>query len=336
MPETYTKVMPLVVSKSLRKRLEKQGAEVPLTFGEQAAAFLQQEKEERNPLRAETLKTYENRLRNDILPHIANRPMELVDNVQVKSLVGEWVKNNVASSTIRLNISIIKKIRKSAVNDRGEQRFPIAWNASYWRLPKLTVKKATVDAQTVQDAISRLPRHESALAALLAGTGLRIQEAMAVKWTGKENESYWVLNESKLIVCSQFDGKTFSDTKTAAGCREVDLDPNLNEYLKTRAALPLSATPSSAADDRLFRYSESTYNRAFIKAGIKGGFHTLRRFRITYLANQSVPPGLARYWTGHAAGDVHEGYEQFGKEIELRKSEVKRVGLGFELPKEVK
>lgn len=325
-----------LISKSVRKRLIAQGAEVPLTFGDQAAAFLKQEKEERNPLRGKTLETYEARLKNDILPFIADRPMELVDNVQVKSLIGDWIKKGVAASTMRLNISIIKKIRKSAVNEKGEQRFPIAWNASFWRMPKLAVKKATVNAQTVQDAISKLSRHESALAALLAGTGLRIQEAMAIKWTGRANESYWVPDESKLIICSQFDGKEFVETKTEAGCREVDLAPELNEYLKTRAALPLSASLSQAADDRLFRYSETTYYRAFVKAGIIGGFHTLRRFRITYLANQSVPPGLARYWTGHAAGDVHEGYEQFGKEIELRKSEVKRVGLGFTLPQEAK
>lgn len=82
----------------------------------------------------------------------------------------------------------------------------------------------------------------------------------------------------------------------------------------------------------MFTSSESFYYKELVGAGIVGGFHTLRRFRSMHLDKMSCPRGLSRYWIGHAAGDVHEGYEQFGKEIETRKSEAKRIGLGFELP----
>ena len=292
-----------------------------LTFSKQAKLYLEQAAKKRTPLRPRTLETYEERLKNDVLPYIGHKAMEVIDNVQLKFLVDKWADKKVSRSRMKLNISVIKEIVASAVNERGERLYNIQWNPDFWDLPAGTPKKATVDAQTVQDAISKAPRHSSALIALLAGTGLRIGEALGLTWDN------WY--DGKLIIKSQFGG---APTKTQAGVREVDLAPELNDYLVGRLAVPLPATPSTPARNTLFPYDESTYRHAFKKAGLTGGFHTLRRFRSTYLDLMNCPGGLKRYWIGHSAGDVHEGYEQFGKEIQARKDEAARIGLGFKLP----
>lgn len=328
------RVMPAntLISESVRKRLKASGAPIPQTFAEQAVLFIQKAKSKRNPLKPKTIQTYEDRLKNDILPYIGKRPLELVDNVEVKSLVDKWAEKQVSRSTMKLNISVIKEIVNSATNPKGEKLYQVQWNPDFWDLPQGIAKKVTVDAQTVQDAVLKAVRHLSALIALLAGSGLRIQEAMGLRvGPGQGNESYWDERESKIVVCSQFDGKKDISTKTAAGCREVDLAPELNEYLKTRVSLTLPPIPGAAARNRMFAMSESWYDKEARKVGIKG-FHSLRRFRSMYLDKMSCPRGLSRYWIGHAAGDVHEGYEQFGKEIETRKLEAQRVGLGFILP----
>ena len=47
-----------------------------------------------------------------------------------------------------------------------------------------------------------------------------------------------------------------------------------------------------------------------------------------------VPRGLAMFWTGHAAGDVHANYIKLGKDIKARRDWAEKAGIGFELPKE--
>jgi hypothetical protein len=40
---------------------------------------------------------------------------------------------------------------------------------------------------------------------------------------------------------------------------------------------------------------------------------------------------LMKFWTGHAAADISERYIKMGSEIEVRKAQAERVGLGFQL-----
>src|ERR1700676_2690487 len=78
------------------------------------------------------------------------------------------------------------------------------------------------------------------------------------------------------------------------------------------------------------------------KLGIeKQGFHGFRRFRVTHLESNSVPPALVRYWTGHAkSGDgevvrqtVADRYIKMAKDTKFRADIAERIGLGFVLPK---
>lgn len=283
-----------------------------MTFSKQAQLYLEQAKNRRNPLRPRTLETYAERLKNDILPSIGQKSLDIIDNVRVKALVDKWAVHGVSRSRMKLNISVIKEIVASAVNEKGEKLYDVRWNPDFWDLPAGTPKKATVSAQEVQDAIFKAPKQVSTLIALLAGTGLRIGEALGLTWAN------FSVTESKLVITSQLGG---APTKTQAGVREVDLAPELVAYIIDRVGTPT-----------WFPQSESTYRNLTVQAGIKGGFHALRRFRSTHLNKMNCPPGLSRYWIGHSSGDVHEGYEQFGKEIQTRKDEAARIGLGFKLP----
>jgi integrase len=68
---------------------------------------------------------------------------------------------------------------------------------------------------------------------------------------------------------------------------------------------------------------------------LEGGkaFHSFRRFRASHLRKNRVPWDLQKLWLGHANKDVTDRYaEQLKEDIEWRKQEPERVGLGFELP----
>jgi|ERR1700681_4623284 len=78
------------------------------------------------------------------------------------------------------------------------------------------------------------------------------------------------------------------------------------------------------------------------KLGIeKQGFHGFRRFRVTHLESNAIPPALVRYWTGHAKSSdgevvkqaVTDKYVMMSKDTKFRTEVAERIGLGFQLPK---
>jgi hypothetical protein len=40
---------------------------------------------------------------------------------------------------------------------------------------------------------------------------------------------------------------------------------------------------------------------------------------------------LIKFWNGHAAGDITERYTKVGSEIQARKEQAAKAGLGFKL-----
>ena len=63
-----------------------------------------------------------------------------------------------------------------------------------------------------------------------------------------------------------------------------------------------------------------------------GGNHIFRRFRATYLRENSVPADVERFWLGHANRTVGDDYSMLKKNVKFRKQIVDRIGIGFELP----
>jgi hypothetical protein len=62
-------------------------------------------------------------------------------------------------------------------------------------------------------------------------------------------------------------------------------------------------------------------------------FHSFRRFRTAHLRKNRMPWDLQKLWLGHANKDVTDRYaEQLKEDVEWRKEEAEKVGLGFKLP----
>lgn len=64
----------------------------------------------------------------------------------------------------------------------------------------------------------------------------------------------------------------------------------------------------------------------------KCGTHAFRRFRLTWLRQNTVPKDLEHFWMGHADEEVGDLYSQLESNIQFRKEVAERVGLGFKLP----
>jgi hypothetical protein len=62
-------------------------------------------------------------------------------------------------------------------------------------------------------------------------------------------------------------------------------------------------------------------------------FNVFRRFREAVLQRSEVRQILIDYWMGHSNASMADRYgKQLVEDIEYRQDQVKKVGLGFELP----
>ena len=61
----------------------------------------------------------------------------------------------------------------------------------------------------------------------------------------------------------------------------------------------------------------------------KGGFHAYRHGRVTYLRKIGTPAELQTQWIGHSNLRVTDGYSHTDQEVEYRRQNGRKVGLGF-------
>jgi integrase len=290
------------------------------TFKEQADIFIQESRMRgRKPVRESTIKTYQALLNSTILPLIGDTPLAAIDNGILRSLVAQMRTSKRTAATINLVVSLVKSVIKSAVDPRtGERLYPREWNNDFIDLPDVDprVQNAPVACRKALQAAIRqaIPRNK-ALYALLAGAGLRIAEAQSLLVGSDDGQSnYWVPSESVIKI---------RQAKTDAGIREIDLSPELNQFMIYNNRM--------AHYGRVFPDSYSTIRRKLKDAGVLDGCHSFRRFRVTHLEKMNVPPGLIRFWTGHASPDITGRYVKIGRDIEARKEWAAKAGLGFEL-----
>ncbi|VVB52805.1 Phage integrase family protein [uncultured archaeon] len=319
----------MTLSKSVSKRLKAQSS-APAFRDVYAAWFKDGCERNLNPFRPATAKSYKSQIETNVLPVIGDLPVDTVGNIVLKDLASKMKANGLAPATIHRNLNNIKDIRKFP-NDGEKSLYPYDWNSRIIDAPaidKKAQKRPIASAQAVQAALSCLcgTQGTKLLLAVLAGSGMRIQEALAiVKVDPAIGDgvvgNVWLPEKSKILVNAQRDGAAFGPTKTPAGMREVDLHPRLN-------ALMLSEFDGTGY---IFNRPESTYRDDLIRCGITGGFHSLRRFRVTHLRMQGIPDSLIHFWVGHEDASVTGRYTEVGIEIEKRKKLAEQAGLGFEL-----
>lgn len=293
-----------------------------MNFKNQAEQFLKTaQTRKRNPIKASTVRKYESSLTH-VLPLFGSRDLVDVNNNALKTLVSKLSADGLSASTIVGVVTVVKLVVASAVNEQGEELYPRTWNHEFIDLPVIdsnSQKAPVVDVKSIQYALRQAQGQEKALYALLAGSGLRIEETR-VLMVGPEakNVSTWDPQAGTIYIRPTADWTP----KTDAGVRDIDLAPELNAYL-IAALNPVEGQPMFAPVTRMTGY------RHLEKVGIPG-FHSLRRFRVTHL-RKSVPEGLLKFWIGHANESVTDRYDKIRVDVEARKTFAEKAGLGFSL-----
>jgi integrase len=205
---------------------------------------------------------------------------------------------------------------------------PVVNQKEQWR-PSL---KASAISQLVKESDGE----EQALYVLLAPTGMRISEALALE------TKHFTNNGRTIQVRQQVDRDTpciVSCLKTDAAYRDIDLHPDIAEFLlrffgnrKGLLFATRKGTPRLHNGIEGRWLSERLRKKGLDEPGM--GWHAFRRFRKTWLRGKRCQEDINIFWMGHKPKTMSELYSHLFEEIEVRLAEAETVGFGFDLPEE--
>ena len=305
---------------------------VGTTFRQQAKWFLNHSmNRKRNPIKPATSTTWQNCVDKWLNPNLGDLALASVNNQSVRTLVAKMHDAHLSPKTISNYVGLVKLIVASAIGEDGEELFPRKWNHDFIDMPIVEKQRQpTFNAATMSSIVERATGQEQILYALLAGTGLRVGEALGL-------EIRHISPDCQTITIEQscWNGKTQSP-KTKNALRQIDLCKALADLLQTfisgrnsgfvfrnKAGKPLSQT-------NLVRRSLHPILEEV--NAVKSGFHAMRRFRATWLRKQRAPEDLIQFWLGHAKQSVTDGYSKLGEDLEFRAQIAESVGTGFAVP----
>jgi len=275
----------------LREYIERAGMNSKRTFHENpvpGTRFRQQAEwwieslstRRRRPLKPATIFGWQHCLDRWILPNLGDKLLLEVGNAALRQFVEILAAAGLAPKTVNNIVTVVKFVVASAVDEEGDQIHPRAWNHEFIQLPvviKENQNRPTITQAEITDLLNSLKKRDAVLVALVAGTGLRIGEALAVR-TEDFHPDCQVLHVQRSLW-----HRREQAPKTLNAIRLVDIPDTLAQVLRrytqgkhgylftTRAGCPLDQR------DTL---------KALHGAGKRGGFHA---FRFSVLRKAGVP-----------------------------------------------
>jgi integrase len=299
-----------------------------ITFRQQSEWWIRHMQErKRKPVKPHTVCSWKSHLRW-LDPRLGAVPLSDVNNLTLQGLVTEMSEAGFSPKTILNYVQVVKMVVASAIGKDGEEIYPRKWNHEFIDMPVVAGQRTpTFTAEEIQQIISRADGQFAVLYTLLAASGLRIGEALAL-----QVEHY---QSGTLHIQQGIWNGCIQSPKTLAGIREVDLTAPVAALLEN--FLAERKTGFIFRTNRRNAFSPSTVLRRNLHPILiamgreKAGFHSFRRFRVTHLRKQGTPEDLLRFWIGHADKSITDGYSKVKRDVEYRKLQAERVGIGFSI-----
>jgi integrase len=313
-----------------------------VTFSEQAEKFLAKKQSRRDPLKPATLQSWRSCLDTWLNPKVIDGIERcglgdvLVSNIgdaEIKAAVDTLFKAEKSAQTIRTYINLAKMIVGS-VKDGSGKLIPRKWDKDEIDAPKVRNQRQPIFSVPVIEAlISRSGANEAMLYALLAGTGMRVGEALGLSLSNVSADRRTIHVEQSLWQ------NRIVTPKTEAAVRNIELCQPLTEMLiefigkRTEGLLFCNAKGHGLAQSNIIRRQ---LHPMLKKLNCEPqGFHGFRRFRVTHLRRQRVIEGLLRYWIGHSNTSITDKYDRQENGI-YRLEVAETVGLGFSIVRTVR
>ena len=262
-----------------------------------------------------------------------------MDNLSVKPLIDKMHSEGLSARTVNKYVEFVKQVVESLRERNGEPVHKRTWDAETMDLPVVEhgkQKRPSFKADAITELVKQTTGQEQALYILLAATGMRVSEALAV-------ETRQFINDGRTIIVEQQVEKDAPRTvpylKTDAAKRQIDLHPDIAEYLRRfttgKTGLLFQTANGTPHLHGNLAARWLTPRLIDMKLDEKGmGWHSFRRFRKTWLRGARCLEDLNNFWMGHKPTTMSELYSHLYEEAQLRLVEVERVGYGFTLPEQ--
>ena len=248
----------------------------------------------RRPVKPATVYGWQHCLNKWILPNLGNKLLSEVRNSVLRQFVEILTAAGLAPKTIVNVVTVVKLVVASAVDEEGDQLHPRVWNHEFIQLPLVIKEKQnrpTVTETEISALLKSVNERYAVLVALVAGTGLRIGEALALRTEDFDPDCH-VLHVKRSVWhrCEQA-------PKTSNAIRLVDVPESLAQvlcrYMKGRTGHLFTTKAGRLLDSR-------NVLDVLQRAGRQGGYHAFRRFRFAVLRKAGVPDDLIKLWLGHS------------------------------------
>jgi integrase len=280
----------------------------------------------RKPVKPCTISNWQHALDKWVLPTLGDKFLGDLSNAALRELVEKMAAAGLSAKSI-VNYSLpVKLVLASAVDSEGEQIYPRVWNDDFIGLPiikKESQRRPTITATELCKVLTNAKERYAIIFALLAGAGLRIGEALALKPTDLASDCR-VLHVRRSIWRGQE-----QEPKTPSAVREIDLPEPLAVLLREYAANKSGYLFATARGKPL---GQRNVLRALHATGKTVGLHAFRRFRTETLRRACIPEDLTKLWLGHSTKTITDSYALgLQKDEEWRRKWCKKAGLGFSL-----
>jgi integrase len=320
----------------LREYLERAGVNAKNAFGQvpvpgttvrqQAERWMESvSTRRRRPLKPATIYGWQHCLDRWILPNLGNKLLSEVRNRALRQFVEILSAARLAPKTIVNVVTVVKLIVASAVDEEGDQIHPRTWNHEFIQLPLVIKEKQnrpTINEAEISAMLTALKGRDAVLVVLVAGTGLRIGEALAIR-TDDFDPACRVLQVRRSVW-----RRREQAPKTLNAIRPVDIPEALAQvlcrYINGRKGHLFTTRAGRLLDSR-------NVLDVLQRAGRQGGYHAFRRFRFAVLRKAGVPDDLIKLWLGHSQNLIDLYAAQLRYDETYRRGWCERAGLGFEL-----
>lgn len=330
--ERQTRALEIVMSSGVNDSQQFIETTAGITFREQSTLFMHQKaSSKRKPLKPATLCTWQNCLDKWLNPNLGDVPLANINNATMKQLVAKMDAAGLSAKTIINYSSLVKLVVASAKSEEGEPLFPRKWDSEFIDLPIVrNQRQPKFKTETMSAIVQNATGQYRVLYALLAGSGLRIGEALGLE-VGKH-----ISNDGRTLHVRQsvWEGVT-QKPKTASAVRDVDLCPALATMLtvfiagRTSGFLFQNALGKPLAQSNVLRRGLHPVLDALEVP--RAGFHSFRRYRATHLSKSRVPESLVKFWMGHSETNQTEEYVKLFDEVVYRREVADSIGLGFDV-----
>jgi integrase len=240
--------------------------------------------------------------------------------------------------TVNKYVEYIKQVVKSLKAPNGEPVHKRTWDAETMDLPIVEYseqRRPSLKREAISKLVSASSGQEQALYILLASTGMRVSEALALETRHLVNGGRTIRVEQQVAKDSP---RIVKYLKTSAAKREIELHPDVAEFLRNYRAGKLGLLFHTAKrTPHLYGNLEDRWlTPRLVQMRLEQGgmgWHSFKRFRKTWLRGARCLEDINNFWMAHKPQTMSELYSHLHEELELRLAEAERVGFGFDLPK---